>query len=154
MGMWLKFSNPGRNEGIYLSNGGHDAMSHGIAMTYHNGRIKFIFRSKNGNYWTVSNDNVLADKWYHVTVSWKQNRGLHLYINGNLVNTMNLPQRRYLNYTLITVIIIPYFTIVHLQYAKCCLDSVISYYTLLNQITSLCQTYTGSIQDKISSFPL
>ncbi|XP_052079469.1 uncharacterized protein LOC127717737 isoform X2 [Mytilus californianus] len=94
MGMWLKFSNPGRNEGIYLSNGGHDAMSHGIAMTYHNGRIKFIFRSKNGNYWTVSDDNFLADKWYHVTVSWIQNRGLHLYINGNLVNRMNLPQRR------------------------------------------------------------
>ena len=90
----MKFSNPGRDEGIYLSNGGHDAESHGIAMTYQNGRIKFIFRSKNGNDWTVSNDNVLVDKWYHVTVSWKHNKGLHLYINGNLADRMNIAQRR------------------------------------------------------------
>ena len=96
MGMWLKFSNPGISEGIYLSNGGHDPESHGIAMTYQSGKIKFIFRSKTGNYWTVSNDNVLAEKWYHVTVSWSENKGLFLYLNGDLVGTRNLPQRRYI----------------------------------------------------------
>ena len=94
MGMWVKFSNPAQTEGIYLSNGGHDPMLHGVAMTYQNGRIKFIFRSKDGRYWTVSYDNFLSDKWYHVAVTWERNQGLYLYVNGNQQARMSFPQIR------------------------------------------------------------
>lgn len=77
-----------------MSNGGHSSSSHGIAMTYKLGELEFVFRTKSGLYWNVKYDNALEDKWYHVTVSWTNEKGLKLYINGDLVSESSTPEQR------------------------------------------------------------
>lgn len=77
-----------------MSNGGHSSSSHGIAMTYKLGELEFVFRTKSGLYWNVKYDNALEDKWYHVTVSWTNEKGLKIYINGDLVSESRTPEQR------------------------------------------------------------
>ena len=95
LGFWVNFRNAGHTKGIYMSNGGHDATSHGIAMMYKKGKLEFVFRMKNGNYWNVIDTNFLSDKWHHVTVTWEESAGLELYVNGDLVAVNRQPQARY-----------------------------------------------------------
>ncbi|XP_062614011.1 uncharacterized protein LOC134275752 isoform X2 [Saccostrea cucullata] len=94
LGLWVKFNNIGDTKGIYLSNGGHSSNSHGIAMTYKLGELGFMFRTKSGLYWNVKYDNLLEDKWYHVTVTWTNAMGVKLYINGDLVSETKTPEQR------------------------------------------------------------
>ncbi|XP_021368526.1 uncharacterized protein LOC110460117 isoform X2 [Mizuhopecten yessoensis] len=94
LGLWVHFKNAGNTKGVYMTNGGHDAESHGIAMTYKKGLLEFIFKKKNGQTWIVKSDNVLSDKWYHVSVTWKENEGLSLFLNGEPVNKSPNPQQR------------------------------------------------------------
>ncbi|XP_060080041.1 uncharacterized protein LOC132559439 isoform X2 [Ylistrum balloti] len=94
LGLWVYFKNAGNTKGVYMTNGGHDAESHGIAMTYKLGLLEFTFKKKNGQTWTVKSDNVLSDKWYHVSVTWKENEGLSLYLNGDPVSKGPNPQKR------------------------------------------------------------
>lgn len=44
MGMWVNISDPGFNDIVYLSNGGHTPKSHGVAMLYRNGNLEMRFR--------------------------------------------------------------------------------------------------------------
>jgi len=62
-------------------------------MMYRKGHLEFVFRKKNGEVWRVEGDNVLSDKWYHVSVSWKQIEGLVMYINGDNVAWTTKPQK-------------------------------------------------------------
>lgn len=94
LGLWVKFNDVGDTEGVYMSNGGHSSSSHGIAMTYKLGELEFVFRTKSGLYWNVKYDNALEDKWYHVMVSWTNEKGLKLYINGDLVSESTTPEQR------------------------------------------------------------
>lgn len=72
---------------MYLSNGGHSASSHGVAMMYDRGRLEFVFKKKSGEEWRTSVDNILPGRWYHTAATWSPRDGLSLYINGNLVNS-------------------------------------------------------------------
>lgn len=94
IGLWVYFKDAGNTKGVYMTNGGHDAESHGIAMMYKKGQLDFVFKKKDGRTWTVKSDNVLSDKWYHVSATWKENEGLNLYINGDPVSKGPNPQQR------------------------------------------------------------
>ncbi|XP_053386148.1 uncharacterized protein LOC123539409 isoform X3 [Mercenaria mercenaria] len=83
IGLWLKFDRTGRGKGVYLSNGGHETSSHGVAMLYETGSIQWIFRKKSGQEWRATANNVLPRRWYHVAVTWSERKGLLIYINGN-----------------------------------------------------------------------
>ena len=85
---------PCNRQYVYMSNGGHDKNSHGVALLYDRGNIEFRFLRKNGAEWRVSNDNLLPARWYHVTVSWSLQDGLSLYIDGNLADTDISPNVR------------------------------------------------------------
>ncbi|KAL5005761.1 hypothetical protein ScPMuIL_016919 [Solemya velum] len=94
LGLWEKFRNVGNKRGVYMSNGGHTENSHGIAMTYKIGSLQFIFRMESGKEWKVTASNVLPNYWYHVLVTWHEDRGLLLYVNGNRAAKDVQPQRR------------------------------------------------------------
>ena len=82
MGMWLQFRNAGYQRGVYLSNGGHSASNHGVALLYSKGRLDVIFKMADGREWRTRSNNVLEQRWYHVAATWSQEKGLYLYING------------------------------------------------------------------------
>jgi hypothetical protein len=89
--MWLNFKNPGYNQAVYMTNGGHTTESHGVAMLYRNGHLAFHFRKKDGTEWRVNSHNVLPSQWYHVGTTWSKEHGLRLYINGDLVDSDTNP---------------------------------------------------------------
>ena len=82
MGMWLQFRGVGYQRGVYLSNGGHSANNHGVALLYSKGRLDVIFKMADGREWRTRAQDVLEERWYHVAATWSQDKGLHLYING------------------------------------------------------------------------
>ena len=82
MGMWLQFRGAGYQRGVYLSNGGHSASNHGVALLYSKGRLDVIFKMADGREWRTRSHDVLEERWYHVAATWSQDEGLHLYING------------------------------------------------------------------------
>ncbi|KAK6166927.1 hypothetical protein SNE40_023527 [Patella caerulea] len=93
LSMWLQFKDHITERGVYMSNGGERQDSHGIAMYYGDGILEFIFKHPNGQTWSVKDRNFLPKRWYHVAASWDQNKGLHLFVDGNQVNHDNRPQR-------------------------------------------------------------
>ena len=98
LSMWLKFENVAYAEEVYLSNGGQNENSHGVAMLYQIGRLVWIFRFDDGREWRVAAYDILLRQWYHVAVTWLQNKGLLLYINGEKVAREDTPAYRYAFY--------------------------------------------------------
>ena len=47
-----------------------------------------------GEEWRVAAYDVLPRHWYHVAVTWEQNSGLSLYINGEKVARKETPVNR------------------------------------------------------------
>ncbi|CAL1547650.1 unnamed protein product [Lymnaea stagnalis] len=82
VGLWVQFQSPTDQKAVYMSNGGHSADGHGIAMSYSKRGLEFVFKSKDGKEWKVLGKDVLPWIWYHVAASWAKDKGLHLYING------------------------------------------------------------------------
>ncbi|KAL8587816.1 hypothetical protein ACOMHN_021034 [Nucella lapillus] len=82
MGLWMQFRGVGYQKGVYLSNGGHSSSSHGVALLYSKGRLEAVFKMANGREWTTEARDVVEGRWYHVAVTWSQNRGLFVYVNG------------------------------------------------------------------------
>lgn len=92
--MWLQFRGVGYQRGVYLSNGGHSADSHGVAFFYSKGKLEVVFKMADGREWRARASDVLEDRWYHVAATWSQDEGLHLYINGERVHRIKTPTRR------------------------------------------------------------
>ncbi|XP_052814372.1 uncharacterized protein LOC128241470 isoform X5 [Mya arenaria] len=82
IGLWFRFEEVAPGQNVYLSNGGEQLDSHGIAMLYENGRLEWVFRLRTGREWRAAVTNVLAHKWYHVAATWSDKSGLTLYVNG------------------------------------------------------------------------
>ncbi|XP_076459006.1 uncharacterized protein LOC143292527 isoform X2 [Babylonia areolata] len=82
MGLWMQFHDVGYQRGVYLSNGGHSANSHGVALLYSKGRLDVIFKMADGREWRTRSHDVLEDRWYHVAATWSVDKGLFLYIDG------------------------------------------------------------------------
>ncbi len=85
MGFWVNFETLPQGKVVYLSDGGHTLESHGVAMLYNQGQLEFRFRRKDGSEWTVTSDDVLPGRWYHIITTWGEREGLSLYINGHFV---------------------------------------------------------------------
>lgn len=94
LAFWVNFMQPCGQQFVYMSNGGHDRSSHGVAMLYGQGSLEFRFLRKNGAEWQVTSDDVLPGQWYHITVSWSMQNGLALYINGDLADNDISPNMR------------------------------------------------------------
>ncbi|PVD37938.1 hypothetical protein C0Q70_00540 [Pomacea canaliculata] len=94
LAMWLQFRGVGYQRGVYLSNGGHSADSHGVAFFYSKGKLEVVFKMADGREWRARASDVLEDRWYHVAATWSQDEGLHLYINGERVHRIKTPTRR------------------------------------------------------------
>lgn len=77
-----------------MFNGGYSFSFYGIVMIYKFGELEFVFWIKLGFYWNVKYDNVLEDKWYYVMVFWINEKGLKLYINGDLVSEFIILEQR------------------------------------------------------------
>nr|KAG5710230.1 hypothetical protein BaRGS_006749 [Batillaria attramentaria] len=82
LGMWMQFRGAGYQRGVYLSNGGHSSNGHGVAFLYTKGKLEVIFKMADGREWRTRSHDVLENRWYHVAATWSQEKGLHLYING------------------------------------------------------------------------
>ena len=93
--MWVNFEVVGYTEDVYISNGAQNVNSHGVAMLYQIGRLVWIFRLVDGREWRVAAYDILPRRWYHVTVTWLQNKGLMLYINGEKIAREDTPAYRY-----------------------------------------------------------
>lgn len=95
LSFWANFTVPvGNGDFVYLSNGGHNSRSHGVAMTYgSSGRLEFIFKKPNGDEWRASASDVLPGRWHHIAASWSARNGLSLYINGDLISTTSVASR-------------------------------------------------------------
>ena len=63
-------------------------------MLYDRGNMQFRMRRKNGAEWRAQCDDLLPGRWYHVAVTWSQEAGLALYVNGRLVDTGARPMLR------------------------------------------------------------
>ena len=95
LSFWLRFESVGQSEEVYLSNGAQNTNSHGVAMLYQIGRLVWIFRMIDGVEWRVAAYDILPRHWYHVAVTWKQNSGLMLFINGEKIARVDKPVNRY-----------------------------------------------------------
>ncbi|WAR29555.1 PIF-like protein [Mya arenaria] len=83
--VWVNFNGFGGTQNVLISNGATTSHSNGISMLYTNGRMQWIFRMKTGRTWSVSGNNILSGRWYHVVVTWSLANGLTLYIDGREV---------------------------------------------------------------------
>ena len=101
LSFWVNFVRPdslldvSSDEFVYMSNGGHSNISHGVAMLYNGrGRLEMRFKQKDGKEWRVKAEDVLPSKWYHMAASWDARDGLTLYVNGDRADTDILPHVR------------------------------------------------------------
>ena len=84
MSFWVNFVSPESREEVYLTNGAHRDICHGVAMTYDRGHMTVKYRKPDGKEWQTSASHILPGYWYHVTTSWKEREGLSLYVDGVL----------------------------------------------------------------------
>lgn len=79
--MWIQFQSIPDQKAVVMSNGGHLSDGHGVAMSYSQSGLEFVFKTKNGQEWRVEERDVLPGRWYHVASSWHADRGNVLKCN-------------------------------------------------------------------------
>ena len=81
--LWLKTGDTGNDEQYYLSNGGQTPASHGFSLRKRYGSLHAHFRTLSGTLWIVHDASTPVDGlWHHVMVTWKQDIGANLYVDG------------------------------------------------------------------------
>ena len=66
--------------------------SHGIALSRVNGNLKARFRLLDGSDWAMTDPEPLQDGvWHHVVMTWKEDIGGKLYMNGQLIKKTMSP---------------------------------------------------------------
>ena len=84
LSFWFKYGTKRSRDSLsnvyYISGGGQTAWSHGIAVFFQTGKFKIWFRKPDGNLWKLATD--LNAEWNHLSITWKQDNGLRLYVNG------------------------------------------------------------------------
>ena len=84
LSFWFKYGTTKARDSssnvYFISSGGQTAWSHGIAVLFQTGKFKIAFRKPDGNLWKLTTD--LNADWNHLSITWKQDNGLRLYVNG------------------------------------------------------------------------
>ena len=82
---WMNF---GDNFGYYLCNGAQSSGSFGFSFHHliNNQNLEAWFKKSNGRFWKVGVPmaTVTRHVWYHMTVTWSEDNGASLYMNGCL----------------------------------------------------------------------
>ena len=58
---------------------------------YKNGYLYAVFRAPGGQQWLVKSNQLAADQWQMVDISWDPQTGAEMYLNGQRVDSMTLP---------------------------------------------------------------
>ena len=95
MSFWVNFESPELREEVYLTNGAHRDICHGVSMTYDRGHMKVTYRKPDGMEWQTETSDILPGYWYHVTTTWKNDQGLSLYIDGRRKQLDGSATRKY-----------------------------------------------------------
>ncbi len=83
LAIWLKTpEQPQQN--FFVSSGSHTVQGHGIGLFKNNGYIGASFKiHPSATYWVAQSGFYMdTDTWYHVSMTWSQGSGAHLYADG------------------------------------------------------------------------
>ncbi|CAD5125830.1 DgyrCDS14032 [Dimorphilus gyrociliatus] len=84
LGFWLIVHKTPNSKLVFMSNGGHSSSSHGIAVYFEDDTIFVQARTLTGKYWIAKSRDYIKHRWTYVTITWRNDRGLSLYLNGQL----------------------------------------------------------------------
>ena len=92
LSFWFKYgTTKARDSSSYvhfISGGGQTALSHGIAVFFKTGKFQIWFRKPDGHLWKLTTD--LNADWNHLSITWKQDSSLRLYVNGTQLEEVSI----------------------------------------------------------------
>ena len=87
LALWIWFKDTVGSDGVYLTNGGHTAVSHGVSLELIQHALQFTFRTPSGEVWKNQFRGVRPERWYHVAAVWNaRDKTMVMYVDGKMVN--------------------------------------------------------------------
>jgi len=87
MSLWMFVYEQTTGQHYIFTSGAHTYRSHGTTLLVKNKKIQTYVRTQT-KLWVIVDVTFNFEAWYHVTLTWSENKGSKLYFNGILVGDM------------------------------------------------------------------